>query len=814
VSPPTPPSPPSPPGGRVAPAADFWHESGASAPPVAAGDGIRTGWPVVAVAVLAGLAAALAGAAPTGDRVVDATLVAAVITGVTWLAAAALRWDAALAGLVAAATSWHPVGAAVAANTAVVGYVVPVRPAHRSLVTAVMAGVALNVAARSQLGGVLGLPTIVVVGLAVYLGAVGARRRTPEVRRTVVAVAAAAAVVGVLAAAAVGVTGLLATGDLRAADRHARAGLTALGDGDTEAARAAFADAAAEFARAHERTDTPLTAIARLVPGVAQHQRAAAELTGAGAAATDELDELLADVDLDALGTDDGGIDVDAVRALQQPLRAVDGQIEDLQVTIAGLDSPWLLPPVASRLDDLGDELDDQRRRSLDALAAVDLAPGLFGADGPRTYFVGFTTPAEARGIGGFMGNWAEITVTDGRIEVTAFGRSDELNAAGDPATRRFTTGPDGPGLEEWLARYGDYNLDSGPGGTTGPAVWKNMNMSPDMTATGRAIADLYPQSGGGPLDGVFMMDVHTLARLLEFTGPIPLPDGQVVDGATTVDADNAADFLLNDQYDVVRRAERVDILEEFSTEVIERLLGAPLPAPTDLLDTLGPMVEQGRFTGWAARDAEQELFARLGLSGTLPVVDTGLGSTNGAGGDALAITFNNAAGNKIDYYLDAEATYAVDADAGSSTARAELSLTLTNNAPTDGEPGYVIGNLVGLPESSNRTWVSVFSQLPVTDVRLDGQPVAIEIGAEADYFVTSAFITLGAGESATLTMTMDGRLDVTDGYDLALRSPPTVGSVPIRIDARWTDLDGDVHRTGELVRDPGLARLRLGTDR
>jgi hypothetical protein len=37
---------------------------------------------------------------------------------------------------------------------------------------------------------------------------------------------------------------------------------------------------------------------------------------------------------------------------------------------------------------------------------------------------------------------------------------------------------------------------------------------------------------------------------------------------------------------------------------------------------------------------------------------------------------------------------------------------------------------------------------------------------------------------------------------------------VPIRIDARWTDLDGDVHRTGELVRDPGLARLRLGTDR
>ena len=119
------------------------------------------------------------------------------------------------------------------------------------------------------------------------------------------------------------------------------------------------------------------------------------------------------------------------------------------------------------------------------------------------------------------MGNWAEVTVTDGQIAVTRFGRADDLNDAGDPATRRFTAGA---GLDEWMRRYGPYNIASGPGGTTGPAVWKNINMSPDMAATGRAIADLYPQSGGRQLDGVFMMDVYTLARLLRFTGPITLP--------------------------------------------------------------------------------------------------------------------------------------------------------------------------------------------------------------------------------------------------------------------------------------------------
>ncbi|MGB7880584.1 MAG: hypothetical protein WBL31_17595, partial [Ilumatobacteraceae bacterium] len=33
-----------------------------------------------------------------------------------------------------------------------------------------------------------------------------------------------------------------------------------------------------------------------------------------------------------------------------------------------------------------------------------------------------FTTPAETRGLGGFMGNWIELTADDGRIRVSAAG--------------------------------------------------------------------------------------------------------------------------------------------------------------------------------------------------------------------------------------------------------------------------------------------------------------------------------------------------------------------------------------------------------
>ena len=71
---------------------------------------------------------------------------------------------------------------------------------------------------------------------------------------------------------------------------------------------------------------------------------------------------------------------------------------------------------------------------------------------------------------------------------------------------------------------------------------------------------------------------------------------------------------------------------------------------------------------------------------------------------DGVAVVFNNVVGNKIDYYLSADATYVVTADARTGSATARLDVEMTNAAPTSGEPGYVIGNPIGLPVGTNRT--------------------------------------------------------------------------------------------------------------
>ncbi len=751
---------------------------------------------VVVASVVAGLLATVGGPQPTAAPVFDAVLVAGAVAMVTWLGAAAFRWDAALVTLIAGLTSFSIIGTALGVVAAVAGFLLPVAPGRRAIVNAVLVGLAMNIAVRSQFDLFFGSSTLIALALGATVATVGFLRRTKRSRRAIATIGGAALVVAFVATVALGIFGVLAADDLRAGSTQTQAGLSALGDGDVEGAQASFDAAADSFESADSLLANPLVSAARFVPGLAQHQRTVTELSSEAADAARFLSNELDAVDLDRLSVTDGRIDVQRVAALQTPLLAIQRRVEGLQHTVDELDSDWLIAPVGDRVDDLADELAAQRQRSADALEVVSAAPAMLGGDGPRTYFIGFTTPAEARGSGGFMGNWAEMTVTDGQIDMTKFGRADDLNLGGDPSVRRFSTG-NGSDLDEWLARYGPFNLSSGPDGTTGPEPWKNINMSPDIATTGRAIADLYPQSGGSQLDGVFIMDAYTLARFLEFTGPIPLPGGSDV-----VTVETAADFLLNDQYDVTKVDARVDVLEGFSRTVIDTLLSGTLPAPTTLMDTLGPMVDQGRLTGWMARPDEQAVLEQTGMAGTLP---------QPGAGDGVAVVFNNAGGNKIDYYLSADTTYRVTADARTGSASARLDVTMTNDAPTDGEPGYVIGNPVGLPVGTNRTRISVFTRLPVTAASLNDQPAIIEPGAEADYFVTSVYVVLPAGATATLSLELEGRMGVADGYVLVGRAPPTVAPTPLDVVATWIDRDGHRHLVADRRADPGQFRLAIG---
>ncbi|MEO1057699.1 MAG: DUF4012 domain-containing protein, partial [Actinomycetota bacterium] len=563
-------------------------------------------------------------------------------------------------------------------------------------------------------------------------------------------------------------------------NRAARAGIEQVNDGNYLEAADRFDEAAAQFADADGSLSAVWTQPARLLPVVAQHRAAGADLAQTAAEASADLAAALRSVNVDDLRILNGRFDLGSLALVEQPFLDVQASFDQLRATIGDVESPWLIEPVQDRLDALAVELDDIEPTLANAVDAVQLAPQLLGADGERTYFLAFTTPAEARGLGGFMGNYAVITADDGALQLVDFGRTGDLNRALDlPGT---VSGPD-----EWLDRYGQYGFTSGPNGGTERFPWSNVTISPDFPSTAEVISELYTQSGGTELDGVFAMDPYVLRELMQLTGPVT-----VADTGEQLNANNVLDFLLVEQYEIDATDDRVDLLEDVSREVVQRVLRGDLPGPVQVADALSPMAAQGRLVGWSADPDEQDLFERVRLAGGLPDL---------AGGDGVALVVTNAGANKLDVYLERTLDYAAVVDQRSGQVTGELTVTLHNQAPSDGLPNGVIGNYRGDARGTNRILVSLYTALPLDEVTVgDGEAVNPQLGTEGGWITNSFFVGVPPGGTIDITATVAGVLAIPDGYTLATRPQPLV--IPETQRLRVTDLDGktliDVDGTAE----------------
>lgn len=704
---------------------------------------------VVVVAVVSGVLASTAGLQPTGSGPVDVLLVAGSAGAVTWAAATAPWWLLAAAALLAAGTAPSVVLAGVGLAAVVLASAIGAGRLNLPWLRSVVMLLVVQVLARCEIGlfqGWSALFTCVALAAAFVWGVL---RRPHTTRRRVWQVLGGVGLVAVVALLGLALAGLVARGPLEEGNRQARAGLDAVNRGDMVAAEAAFRSSARSFRRADDALGAVWAQGARLVPVAAQHRESVAGLTGGAADAMAKAANAVAQVDPETLRVVDGRIDIAAVRALEAPFTQLLSAIEDLQATVDDAQSPWLAGPLTTRLDDLEGELVDNRVRADNALLAVQVAPRMLGAEGPRRYFVAFTTPAEARGLGGFMGNWAEITIADGQIEMSGFGRHSDLSEAGDQTTRRLTD------MDEFLARWGRFGFSNYAGGTAGPVVWTNVTMAPDFPTTAQVISQLYPQSGGQPVDGVFMLDPHAMAALMSFTGPIQ------VDGIEQqLTSENVVQYIIKDQYLLPDNAQRIDLLEIIARSTVDRLLAGALPPPAELGSTFAPLVAEGRLMAWSADPEEQELLTRVKMAGVFPELN---------GGDGVAVTVDNGGGNKIDAYLEMKIDHVLTNQSVDGWRESTVTVTLTNTAPASGLPGYVIGNLVGLPEGTNRTWLSVYTALPMVGVEVDGVPDGMETGEVFGWNVASRFVDVPPGGTVTLTLSLEGTL-ANPGQPLATR--------------------------------------------
>jgi hypothetical protein len=235
------------------------------------------------------------------------------------------------------------------------------------------------------------------------------------------------------------------------------------------------------------------------------------------------------------------------------------------------------------------------------------------------------------------------------------------------------------------------------------------------------------------------------LSALLRYTGPI-----QLATLPETLTADNATEFLLRGQYIAANDDNdlRVDSLAEVATQTFQQLMAGALPDPISLARDMGPLVGEGRLMMWSANPDEQALMDQVGLAGAMRSTD---------GGDGWGFTVTNAAGNKIDSYLERAAGFEASTDAVTNVTTATLRVELTNTAPADGLPRYIIGNRRGLPAGTSRLYVSFYSPLALTSVSVDGVPATVAIGSEHGWNVYSLYVDIPAGASRSFEVQLEG---------------------------------------------------------
>ena len=729
--------------------------------------------PELGVALLSGLLAALAGLRPTGNAVVDTVVVAAAALAVTWIAASAPWWSLLGAAALAAALAptWPLMLVAVAALTTagVIGARRRDQPGLRSLSLMLT----LVVLARLDGSGPQGLSTLLACSIIVTVVVCAFRRRSPWLQRRAWMVLGMLVAASVVASAGLILGVIAARTSLQTGNREAQIGLAALNQGDIDAAASAFREAMVAFENADDALTAPWTQPARLVPIVAQHRDAGVALARGAADVLGDVVEALSQIDPDSIRVIDGRIDLDAVRALSTPFDQLTASIAELSTIVEQAHSPWLVDSISTRLDRIGAEIDDNLTKLDNARLAVQVAPAMLGESGPRVYFVAFTNPAEARGLGGYMGNFAEVTIDNGKLSVTRFGRTLDLMTGGPAPDERRITGP-----QEFIDRWGGFGFVDPVDGTTGVEMWGNVTMPPDLPMVADVISQLYPQSGGRELDGVFVMAPEAVAAMMTYTGPVELPAPESGGTPLTIGAADVAAFITHDQYvtfgdPAANSSRRADAVETIARTTLSRLLSGALPPPAQLGRDFGPLASAGKLLAWSPIPDEELLFQRVRLAGAFPALD---------GADGIAVTVDNAGANKLDAYLQVDTAHTTAFDSSSRTTRGTTVVTLTNTldpARAEGTPDtpplpdYVVGNPYDLEPGTNIARVVVYTALEPIAASVDGRavPPTYERGF-GTWYATVVFLEVPVGTSRTIALDLAGVLDDPLADTIVRRQP------------------------------------------
>ena len=529
------------------------------------------------------------------------------------------------------------------------------------------------------------------------------------------------AVLLVLAAGWLLVTGWLAGAQLQDADSALKQARVAAVDQRLPAAAAQVTEAQRAAHRAHRLTSGPVWWTAGRLPWIGRTPRAASTAALAADRLTGDVLPVLVQAAETAspnrLRTSGTSLDLAPLTRVAPALAVAARQVDDVQRVLEGTGrGSGVLAPVAQGLDDFRAAVADLSATVHGAALAAELLPPMLGANGPRSYLLAFQNPAEARGTGGLVGGYGVLKADHGKLSVQTLGTDSDLT-----------------GLKKLPPELGsDYEELWGQD----PALWVNSNESPHFPYGAQIWLDAWQAQHGQRLDGVLALDPEVLSYLLSVTGPVTLPDGERITAANVVQQTMQAAYVRFAKNPNARKA----YLTVVAGAVVQRLLGQR-DDPAALVRALGRGVAERRVLVYSDHAEEQRALAGQAVAGALP----------DAQGANVLVAVNNAAGNKLDYYLDRRISYAGTACAVGGMRSTQVDLTLTNTVDKAAAlPDYVVGVLgsqarTPARRNDNKTiagfWLPPGAQ--VQQVTVDGRPAEFNLGTEVGHPVVLTTVTL-----------------------------------------------------------------------
>ena len=376
-----------------------------------------------------------------------------------------------------------------------------------------------------------------------------------------------------------------------------------------------------------------------------------------------------------------GRVDVQLLTANSSKLDQISAAAAKLDTQAKSISDPAYLSAIGDARSALQTQTSELAGLLENTALAGRLAGPMMGADGPRAYFMGFQTNAEARGTGGLMGGFGILRFDNGTATVDTLGQNNDLN-------KPFTTIDLGA---EFNKQYGFNNPTTD---------WRNSNYSPHFPYAAQIWKSMWQQQSGESVDGAVAIDPVALSYILGAVGSVTVADGETITKDNVVELTESTAYIRFADDNNARKA----YLQDVAAAVVRKMTGH-LDSPRALLDALGKAVGEGRIAVWSSSPEQQKLLEETPLAHVVPDDPAPYAS----------VIINNIGGNKLDYYLTREIEYSGSA-CDSDTRKTAVTVRLTNNVPDTPLPDYVAGHLglgnfqVDLPTATNATSVTLLA--------------------------------------------------------------------------------------------------------